>query len=192
MGRKWGCDLDNELWLPVVGHEGRYEVSNVGRVRSTIDFAPIRLACGGVRSVPRKILRPIRKNNGYEAVCLSNPGVKSRMQQKSIHALVLEAFVGPKPDGMEACHNNGVRHDNRVENLRWDTRKGNHADRVLHGTHMRGEESGTAKLTASIVLAMRRGEIRPAAVARLFGVNLDTASRAKNRVTWRHLEQSIG
>lgn len=52
-----------------------------------------------------------------------------------VHRLVLLVFVGPCPDGMEACHGNDVPHDNRVENLRWDTRAANVADSVQNGTH---------------------------------------------------------
>ncbi len=51
------------------------------------------------------------------------------------HRAVLLAFVGPCPEGMEACHNNGDPLDNRVENLRWDTRSNNTLDKVAHGTH---------------------------------------------------------
>ena len=54
---------------------------------------------------------------------------------KYIHRLVLEAFVGPCPEGMETCHNNGVRTDNRLENLRWDTSSANNDDIVKHGRH---------------------------------------------------------
>lgn len=50
------------------------------------------------------------------------------------HRLVLEAFVGPCPEGMQACHNDGDRMNTRVGNLRWDTPKANSADRWRHGT----------------------------------------------------------
>jgi hypothetical protein len=52
-----------------------------------------------------------------------------------VHQLVLEAFVGPRPRGMESCHNNGNQTDNRLVNLRWDTKSENNLDRVRHGTH---------------------------------------------------------
>lgn len=69
---------------------------------------------------------------GYRAVKLSKLGVK---QSKRIHTVVLEAFVGPRPNGMVACHSNGIQDDLRLENLRWDTQTNNMFDEVAHGTH---------------------------------------------------------
>jgi hypothetical protein len=57
------------------------------------------------------------------------------MFTRKVHRLVLETFVGPCPDGMECCHNNGDPADNRLENLRWDTLSSNAYDRVEHGVH---------------------------------------------------------
>jgi len=70
-----------------------------------------------------------------------------------VHRLVLLAFKGPPPrSGMEGAHNNGVPGDNRLENLRWDTPKGNAADRVIHGTEMFGMKNPRAKLTDKQIL----------------------------------------
>lgn len=52
-----------------------------------------------------------------------------------IHTLVLEAFVGPRPEGADGCHWNDVPDDNRVENLRWDSRSANVLDSVRNGSH---------------------------------------------------------
>lgn len=72
-------------------------------------------------------------------------------QRKYVHRLILETFVGPCPKGMVACHNNGKRDDNRLENLRWDTISNNHLDKVKHGTSNRGEKHFNSKLTKSQV-----------------------------------------
>jgi len=80
------------------------------------------------------------------------PGSKSGVM---VHQLVLSAFVGPCPDGMQCCHNNGNRADNRLTNLRWDTPKSNSADRHKHGTVPFGARSGRAKLTEKQVLRIR-------------------------------------
>lgn len=54
---------------------------------------------------------------------------------KNVHQLVAEAFLGPRPEGMEVCHNNGQAHDNRAVNLRYDTHSNNQRDQVTHGIH---------------------------------------------------------
>jgi hypothetical protein len=58
-----------------------------------------------------------------------------------VHNLVLEAFCGPRPEGYVACHNNGDPHDNRVENLRWDTYSSNNRDLVKHNTHWQSKKT---------------------------------------------------
>jgi hypothetical protein len=52
-----------------------------------------------------------------------------------IHTLVLEAFAGPRPEGMEGCHNDGNPTNNHIDNLRWDTRSANNQDTLRHGRH---------------------------------------------------------
>jgi hypothetical protein len=60
---------------------------------------------------------------------------QGRSASKKIHTLVLEAFVGPRPPGLVACHGNGDHFDNRLRNLRWGTYSDNAYDQVRHGTH---------------------------------------------------------
>lgn len=122
-----------ELWLPVPNFEGLYEVSNGGQCRS-LD----RLTFGrndSTRTTRGRALRPrVNPKNGYVQFVLSKD---ARSFYLYAHRMVLEAFVGPAPEEMEACHGNGIRDDNRVENLRWDTRSNNHADKLAHGTMSR-------------------------------------------------------
>jgi hypothetical protein len=119
-----------ETWLPVPGYEGYYEVSDQGRVRSM----PRTLLRVDGRPLPLRgrILKPTPNTDGYLHVGLCR-GNKKRT--RSVHALVLEAFVGPCPTGLEGCHENDVKSDNRLSNLRWDTRSANTYDRVRNGNH---------------------------------------------------------
>lgn len=119
-------DDRGERWLPVAGYEGIYEVSDLGRARSLAR----RDARGHVRR--GKLLAPRTNARNRLAVALYRDRVRTDVQ---IHRLVLEAFVGPRPEGLEGCHWNGDPTDNRLVNLRWDTRKANSADSVRHGTH---------------------------------------------------------
>lgn len=106
-----------ERWLPVPDFEGLYDVSDRGRVRS---------ARSG------RIRRTHFSRKGREHLDLHRAGQRHDVQ---VHSLVLLAFVGPRPDGMEGCHNDGDPTHNALENLRWDTRRENNIDSIRHGTH---------------------------------------------------------
>lgn len=82
-------------------------------------------------------LKPLTNYQGRPTVRLvTNGGKKTSL----VSTLILTTFVGPRPAGMECCHNNGIRTDNRISNLRWDTHKNNQLDRAKHGTRVSPEE----------------------------------------------------
>jgi len=108
-----------EEWLPVVGFEGRYMVSSLGRVKS---LHPQR---GDV------ILKQHIRRHSYLSVRLYH-GPKTA-QRYTIHRLVLEAFVGPCPLGHEGCHSDGDPQNNAASNLYWGTRRQNMDDIRRHG-----------------------------------------------------------
>ena len=120
----------SERWKPVKGYEGIYEVSNHGRVRS-LDRV-VTYSDGRVRRHKGKILSAPLSRDGYPAVNLHTQG---RLKKRTVHSLVAEAFVGPRPEGMEVCHNDGSKTNNHVDNLRYGTRSENMLDRVRHGTN---------------------------------------------------------
>lgn len=103
-----------EEWRAVPGSEGKYHVSNLGRVKG---------ARGG-------ILRPQKTTSGSLQVSVVKDG---RRALHLVPRLILEAFVGPCPEGMECCHHDDNPENNRIENLRWDTRSANRYDRVRNG-----------------------------------------------------------
>lgn len=109
-----------EEWRPVVGYEGQYEVSSIGRVRSLDRKAKIR--GGAYRVVKGQALKPQKHSAGYRTVNLG------RRNQKLIHELVAAAFIGPKPEGSEIRHLNGDPTDNAVNNLAYGTRSENMRD----------------------------------------------------------------
>lgn len=129
---------DLEAWRQVLGFEGRYEVSNLGRVRSlgrTETFS--RILNNGVRGEVTRTKRTRLIAGGIGA----NGYLTVRLKGKTftVHRLVLNAFVGPCPDGFAACHNDGNKLNNSAGNLRWDTYQANNADRAKHGTWPRRE-----------------------------------------------------
>jgi len=118
-----------ELWRPVVGYEGLYEVSNMGRVRSldrTIKNSR------GLYKLKGKLMKPRQGSGGYFLVSFYDVG---RITHKRVHVLVLETFIGNRPSPQhDACHNDGNPANNSLNNLRWDSRKENIKDLVKHGT----------------------------------------------------------
>jgi hypothetical protein len=133
-----------EAWLPVAGFEGRYEVSDQGRVRS---MPGLRFA-GGVK-------KPSATKKGHLKFDLYSGGKKTRVHRYG-HRLVLEAFVGPCPDGMEACHGDGNPANNALSNLRWDTPQSNWADARAHGTARVRDTHHWSKLTGAQVAEIQR------------------------------------
>jgi hypothetical protein len=139
-----------EQWLPVVGYEGLYEVSDRGRVRSLDRNVTTR---AGVRRYKGRILR-MTPVNGYPAVALSLVG---KQDTRPVHLLLMEAFAGPCPEGQEVRHLNDVKTDCRwPENLAYGTRKENFKDRLRNGAGNRGERHGNAVTERGIVLDIRR------------------------------------
>lgn len=119
-----------ERWLPVPGWDGVYEVSDLGRVRSLPRRVPSRHEWHPTaRAVPGRILRASPRGE-YLRVTLARDG---RRYSVNVHRLVLEAFRGPAPTGMETLHGNGDGTDNRLGNLRWGTGVENQEDRRRHG-----------------------------------------------------------
>lgn len=127
-----------ENWLPVVGFEDLYEVSDRGRVRSIPrTFSRRRADKETYVTIPGKVLALSRTKDGRISVQLPRKGSDGRQirSTKLVHRVMLEAFVGPCPSGMVACHANDVPTDNRLENLRWDTYSANRNDSVRNGGH---------------------------------------------------------
>ena len=104
-------DLPGEAWKEIPGFPD-YDVSNMGLVRS--------------RKHGVQLLQPVFTHRGrYLSVSLFQNGKQTK---RTIHSLVLEAFIGPRPDGLEICHNDGIRTDNMLANLRYDTPSANAQD----------------------------------------------------------------
>lgn len=119
--------IEPEAWKPVVGYEGLYEVSDQGRVRSLPRRGRGNRAA---RVYGGQLLRPGKMVRGHLSVALSRD---NRAASRSVHALVLEAFVGPCPGGQEVRHVNDNPSDNRLANLEYGTRRENMLDRTRNG-----------------------------------------------------------
>lgn len=171
-----------EIWKDIVGYEGWYQVSNLGRVK--------RIKSGyGAR-----VGRILKSGNGdnYPVAWLHKGG---KPKGAYVHTLVLEAFVSSRPPGCECNHKNGIKSDNRSENLEWVTRSENrkHAHRTLRRKFGfgRGENHCNAKLTEEKVLKIRNlfemGEYTKYELGEMFGCSYMTIHDAVCRHTWIHI-----
>lgn len=119
----------SERWVPAKGFEGRYEVSDLGRVRSV----PRQVVNGGrVKMEPGALLKPYWHRKHLKVTLY---GDNKRERQVFVHILVLESFVGPKPKGRLGCHRDDDPRNNSIANLRWDTPAANCRDAVRNGIH---------------------------------------------------------
>jgi predicted XRE-type DNA-binding protein len=111
-----------------------------------------------------------------------------------VHRLVCEAFHGPCPDGMHCRHLDGSRANNTPSNLCWGTKAENEADKLRHGTLLKGEDVGGSILTTEIVIEAReraaRGEV-PQDLAAEYGVNAHTLTDAIMGRRWKHLAGAV-
>lgn len=116
-----------EIWKDVVGYEGLYQVSNLGRVKS-IDTI---LKCkNGYRRRNGRILRQKFDGKGnYLEVSLSK---ESKVTTYSVHRLVAQSFIVNSKNKAEVNHKNRLKTDNRAENLEWCTRSENQLHRYIN------------------------------------------------------------
>lgn len=171
---------EREVWRPVVGYEGKYEVSNLGRFRRI-----------GGRAREKVVKYYLLKGSitvyGYNHIVFHRDG-----KQKSFRSarIVMQAFRGPCPAGMEVLHRNSRRTDDRLCNLRYGTRADNELDKVLAGTSNRGERHGMAKLAEASVRRIRIlliGGVTQKSIAKRFNVNSSTISAISRGILWKHL-----
>jgi hypothetical protein len=149
----------SEIWKPVPGYSGHYMASDAGRIISLARTVTRRHPKGEIRDFKyrERVLVPKACNeDGHMTVHL---GVDGKKFNRFVHTLVLEAFVGPCPDGMECCHGNGIASDNRLQNLRWDTHAANNADRHAQGNYPVGSAHPQAKFSPEIIRAIVFGEM---------------------------------
>ena len=145
--------LPGETWKEIEGFPG-YEISDMGRVRSFYkrawrDWEQV--------AEPQRILKgAYKKREGYHFVSLRRLGVS---YTRPTHQLVLEAFVGPCPDGQESCHNDGDPRNNYLSNLRYDTHLENMHDAIEHGSQIGKIGSLSEQDVVSIRTRFTNGEL---------------------------------
>lgn len=179
-----------EEWRPVVGWEGLYEVSNIGRVRRLSRVTTRK--DGTLQTWPDRIMSLPLNSWGYPSVGLTRDGRKSTAL---VHRLVAFAFIGP--GGPEVNHKDGDKTNARVSNLEWVTSKQNKEHAWGIGLRNRshlpihyGVKANGAKLTPETVLAARAEHQRGASIhglSRKYGVDRKTMRSAIRGRNWGYL-----
>lgn len=176
-----------EIWKAVVGFEGAYEVSNLGRVR-VLDRLVTRTFKSGATATHFKkghMLAPGPHTGGYLMVQFYADG---EHDARTVHRVVMESFVGPRPAGTQILHDDGNKKNCRLDNLRYGSSVENNADKKRHGTYLFGETAPLVKLSESDVRAIRRrrGELQQE-LADEFGCTFSNISAIQRRKSWRHV-----
>jgi hypothetical protein len=164
-----------EIWKQIPGFENYYQISNLGRVRS-LYFGK------------QKVLKIwTHTNRGSYGFVHLYGGKKPRTF--AVARLVLLAFVGPKPRGLEIRHLNGAPTDERLRNLKYGTHRENEADKLKHGRRLLGEAHPNSKLTKRAVIRIRRlkGKMSQRQIAKSFAVTVMAVNRILVGKSWTHV-----
>lgn len=172
-----------EMWKPIIGYEGLYEVSNMGRVRSLTRISNFRDRSGRIneRVIKGRTMRPQRQKSGYLHVGLSKDG---NVTQYRVHRLVAAAFVD-NPEGLyEVNHIDEDKTNNRADNLEWCDHKYNNN----YGSKpKRGARNPMAKLTNEDVEEIRHrrasGEMLKT-IAADFGISINHVCNLAQGKRW--------
>jgi len=132
--------MEKEIWRDVLGFEEMYQVSNFGRVKGLKRKV---VTPGGFRTVHERIMDQHRHSgnhnpDGKYASLFVSLSKDNKVHPHFVHRIVLEAFIGKRPDGTVCCHRDGNGFNNHIENLRWDTPRANTKDSIRHGTFKLG------------------------------------------------------
>lgn len=158
-----------EIWRDVPGYEGRYQASDLGRIRS-LDRR-VNIAHGSTRLMRGRVLRPAcQKNDPHLTVVLGHGKAAS-----SVHRLVALAFLGPCPEGQEVRHLDGNPQNNRADNLAYGTRAQNILDVYQTGRPWRAL---TTDQVRDIRQRLQAGE-RGSSLAKEYGVSEGSISAIK-------------
>lgn len=167
-----------EIWKPVKGYEGRYEISNTGKLKS-LNYS---------NSGKQKIMKEIVNNHGYRRVSLFGEGGYLQYQ---VHRLVAFNFIPNQENKCCINHIDGNKLNNSILNLEWVTIQENIKHAVKNDLHLYGENHGASILTKLQVLAIRKeylkGLIGTRPLAKKYNVSRGCVQGILSGKNWKHL-----
>ncbi len=168
--------MRDEIWKPVAGYEGRYEVSNYGGIKRI---------CGG-KGVKRSILSPTIGGVGYRVVVMSQGTIATR-RLLYVHRLVAQAFIGDCPVGMVVNHKDADKLNNHPSNLEYVPQSYNVKHAVKLGLFPHGEDQYAAKITNREAREIRdlRGYYSSRRLAEMYGICCSTISEIQTGKRWK-------
>lgn len=172
-----------ERWHNVPGFGDHYMASSLGRIKSKARIVTKMHRSGSAMTqlYNEKILEASPLKHGHLQVHIS---INNKKKSVGVHTMVLLAFKGPKPPGMEACHWDGDSANNKPGNLRWDTHVSNNGDRKRHGRYANKEKHPMAKLTPKQVNKIKLSKEPGNVAAARYGVGTSQISRIRNGHSW--------
>lgn len=196
--RRKELEMEQEIWKPVVGYEGRYEVSNLGRVKS-LPRCLIR-ANGRAHPQPEKIFKQSPDRAGYMRVGLYSLDNAKRLN-KLVHRLVCEAFHGPSiGDKKFVNHKDLNKANNLVDNLEWVTNQENMDHAAAHGVYNPiRRKSPVPRQSVSTEVALRlkvevesgisSGTLDIPELSRRFGMSVVAVRCIASGLTWSDVQK---
>lgn len=171
--------------MPIPGWEGHYEVSTQGRVLTHWNPGARRL----IPSYSRILKASPDLTYGYPTVTLQR---EKRVRRVAVHILMMETFIGPRPEGMrDIRHLDGIKVNNSLSNLRYGTRIENIEDARLHGTASFEDKHGRRKISksqAEEILKLCSKKVPQWRIADEYGLTQQGVSDVKNGKCWKSLD----
>ncbi len=179
-------EMKNEEWRDIPFFEGFYQASSLSRVKSL--ERTIKNSLGISFLLKGTIIKQSLNNRGRRVVYISKNHHNYCFR---VHSLVVSAWYGPRPKGMECRHKDGNKLNNRPENLKWGTREENDKDKIEHGQVPHGEGHWSAKFKKETIKKMielyQTGDYFQREIAEMFGTKQPYISQIVNRKSWKIL-----